>query len=162
MQEISSFFHFYRRIIEDITSVRGYSGRIFSILKHLNIINIITYCSSIKLCQKKSVLQIAKSSAFIGKARNVLELLNKEDLLADMIQECSSAGGLVVRIGSENKIQDLNDCSVVTASYSVNGVELGTIGVLGPTRMDYSKVISALEYVRKGLEEGLGKKPKAE
>ncbi len=94
----------------------------------------------------------------IGKARNVLELLNREDLLVDMIQDCSSAGGLVVRIGSENKIQDLNDCSVVTASYSVNGVELGTIGVLGPTRMDYSKVISALEYVRKGLQEGLGDK----
>ena len=87
----------------------------------------------------------------VGKAKGILELLNREDLMVDLIKECSTSDGLVIRIGSENKIEGLNECSVVTATYSVNGVNLGSIGVLGPTRMDYSRVIAALEYVRKRL-----------
>jgi heat-inducible transcriptional repressor len=87
----------------------------------------------------------------VGKAKGILELLNREDLMVDLIKECSSSDGLAIRIGSENKIEGLNECSVVTATYSVNGVNLGSIGVLGPTRMDYPRVIAALEYVRKRL-----------
>ena len=87
----------------------------------------------------------------VDKARGLLELINKEDVMIDLIEECSDSDGLVIRIGSENKLEGLNDCSVVTATYSVDGVELGTIGVLGPTRMDYTRVVSALEYVRKRL-----------
>lgn len=49
------------------------------------------------------------------------------------------------------KLLEVSDCSVITATYSVDGINLGTIGVIGPTRMDYGKVISALEYVRKRL-----------
>ena len=90
----------------------------------------------------------------VGKARGILELLNRDDLMIDLIKECSTADGLVIRIGSENKIEGLNECSVVTASYSVNGVKLGTIGVLGPTRMDYPRVVAALEYVRRRLTGG--------
>ena len=74
--------------------------------------------------------------------------------MIDLIKECSTSDGLVIRIGSENKIEGLNECSVVTATYSVNGVKLGTIGVLGPTRMDYPRVVAALEYVRKRLTGG--------
>ena len=95
----------------------------------------------------------------VGKAKGILELLNKEELMVDLIKECSTSDGLVIRIGSENKIEELNECSVVTATYSVNGVNLGSIGVLGPTRMDYPRVIAALEYVRKKLiggENGAG------
>lgn len=90
----------------------------------------------------------------VGKAKGILELLNRDDLMIDLIKECSTSDGLVIRIGSENKIEELNECSVVTATYSVNGVKLGTIGVLGPTRMDYPRVVAALEYVRKRLTGG--------
>lgn len=92
----------------------------------------------------------------VGKAKGILELLNKEELMVDLIKECSTSDGLVIRIGSENKIEELNECSVVTATYNVNGVNLGSIGVLGPTRMDYPRVIAALEYVRKKLIGGSG------
>jgi len=91
-----------------------------------------------------------------GKAKGILELLGKQDVMIDLIKECSDSDGVVIRIGSENKLEGLNDCSIVTATYSVNGVELGSIGVLGPTRMDYPRVISALEYVRKRLLKGSG------
>ena len=52
------------------------------------------------------------------------------------------------------------DCSLVTATYSAGGKNLGTYGVIGPIRMDYSKVIAVLENVGKALEELIGGKNK--
>ena len=87
----------------------------------------------------------------VSKARTLLEVLGNEQSMQTLLESCQDAGGLVVKIGSENTMSEISDCSVVTATYSVNGVDIGTIGVLGPKRMDYTKVISALEYVRKKL-----------
>lgn len=89
----------------------------------------------------------------VSKAKSLLELFNNEEEMAKLLQGCDSAGakGIVVKIGTENEISQVSDCSVITATYSLNGVNLGTIGVIGPTRMDYNKVISALEYVRRRM-----------
>lgn len=89
----------------------------------------------------------------VSKAKSLLELFNNEEEMAKLLQGCDDAGakGIVVKIGTENEITQVSDCSVVTATYSLNGVNLGTIGVIGPTRMDYNKVISALEYVRRRM-----------
>ena len=58
-----------------------------------------------------------------------------------------------VKIGSSEDKDMPDDCSVVTATYSAGGKNLGTYGVIGPIRMDYSKVIAVLENVGKVLEE---------
>ena len=52
-----------------------------------------------------------------------------------------------IRIGEENVLTPMKDCSVVTTSYSIGEYTLGNIGIIGPTRMDYGQVISVLEYV---------------
>lgn len=88
-----------------------------------------------------------------GKAKNLLELVNNNEVLSDLLNQCAEAGGLIVRIGSENNLDQINECSIITATYRINNKEIGTIGVLGPTRMDYTKVISSLEYVRKKLNQ---------
>ena len=60
---------------------------------------------------------------------------------------------LNVQIGSKEEGSSVPDgCSVVSATYSVNGQKLGTYGVIGPSRMDYQKVVSVLENVGKILE----------
>ena len=59
--------------------------------------------------------------------------------------------GLTVRIGSEHARSDLQECSVVLAPYLVEGELLGTIGVLGPTRMDYRKAQAAVATVSQRL-----------
>ncbi len=89
----------------------------------------------------------------ISKAKSLIEFLNNEEEMAKLLQNCEGAGaqGIVVKIGTENQLPGVNECSVVTATYSFNGVNLGTIGVIGPTRMNYNKVISALEYIRQRM-----------
>lgn len=58
--------------------------------------------------------------------------------------------------GDENGQKELRDFSVVTFKHSIGNKDLGTIGIIGPTRMDYSKVISVMKYINKKLNEGLG------
>ena len=56
-----------------------------------------------------------------------------------------------VRIGSENPIDELRDCSIVVAPYRVDGEVAGTVGVLGPTRMDYRQALAAVEAISQQL-----------
>lgn len=59
--------------------------------------------------------------------------------------------GLQVRIGHENRIDAMQNCTVITVPYEMTDGEQGTIAVVGPTRMEYSKVIPLLEYIAKNL-----------
>ena len=54
-------------------------------------------------------------------------------------------------IGSENPVEQMRDCSFVGARYEISGRPAGTIGLLGPTRMDYRRAISAVEFMSSNL-----------
>ncbi|MDW8799821.1 heat-inducible transcriptional repressor HrcA [Clostridium sp. A1-XYC3] len=84
----------------------------------------------------------------IDKARDFLSLLDNKDKIVDLL---SNSDNFSIRIGSENYVQGAQDCSVVSAVYSLNNRPLGEIGVIGPTRIPYSKVISLLTSVVREL-----------
>lgn len=56
-----------------------------------------------------------------------------------------------IRIGGENFVQTLQDCSLITATYELGGVPVGVLGVIGPTRMEYGRVIRLLRHLSNGL-----------
>ena len=64
-------------------------------------------------------------------------------------------GALRITAGSENENEQFKDCSVVTATYKVGDKSEGTIGVIGPVRMNYDKVIKVLSYMKNSLAEVL-------
>jgi heat-inducible transcriptional repressor len=82
----------------------------------------------------------------VDKARNFLSLMETRDKLADIIRG-NGEMAFTVRIGPETGVPEMADCSIVTASYSTRGGQQGTIGVIGPTRMQYSKVLSILNII---------------
>ncbi len=140
-------------MINDIVALSGIErGRLLPIVD--GILECIKQCDSAEI-YTEGAAKLFEHPEFnnISKAKTLLELLNKEEELAKLLHHCEDAGakGIVIRIGNENEMLEVSDCSVITATYSIDGINLGTIGVIGPTRMDYSKVISALEYVRKRL-----------
>ncbi|GFI65136.1 heat-inducible transcription repressor HrcA [Lachnospiraceae bacterium] len=61
--------------------------------------------------------------------------------------------GIQVYIGSETPVQSMRDCSVVTATYELGGGMKGTIGIVGPKRMDYDKVVGTLRTIQTQLDE---------
>ncbi len=86
----------------------------------------------------------------VEKTKNFLALLETKDMLYDMMKKATSFE-FSVTIGQENEAEELYDMSVVTATYKIGGKTLGSFGVIGPTRMDYSKIVSILGYVGKSL-----------
>ncbi|WEK53080.1 MAG: heat-inducible transcriptional repressor HrcA [Candidatus Cohnella colombiensis] len=85
----------------------------------------------------------------VDKAKSILDTLEETQLLMQLFQ--SNPAGIQVRIGTENAVEAINNCSLITATYSFEGQSLGTIGILGPTRMEYGKVISLLDYLSKDI-----------
>lgn len=89
----------------------------------------------------------------IEKARGLIDMIQDEKVLQNIIKDSGDIDGVSVTIGTENTTDGMNEYSVVTAKYAADGVPVGTVSVVGPTRMDYQKVIASLEYMRKLLEE---------
>ncbi|WP_408956649.1 heat-inducible transcriptional repressor HrcA [Natroniella sp. ANB-PHB2] len=83
----------------------------------------------------------------VKKLRTVLEILEQKKLLRDVLANYEGSSELKILIGSENSFEEIKDCSMVIATYHLNDRPIGKIGVLGPTRMEYSKVVGSVKYV---------------
>lgn len=77
--------------------------------------------------------------------KNLLELTEQRDFLATVLGQRDHGGGLKITIGAENNSEELVDFTLVTSEYRVGGLK-GVIGVIGPTRMPYEKVIAIVDY----------------
>ncbi len=86
----------------------------------------------------------------VEKARSFLALLETKDRLVDLLTQQGQMA-FTVRIGPETGIEEISDCSVVTATYSIGSHSHGTIGVIGPTRMQYSRVLAILNTMARQL-----------
>jgi heat-inducible transcriptional repressor len=82
----------------------------------------------------------------VNKVKSLLSLFEEEELLGALLGGASPKG-IEVRIGEENKLEEFKDCSLVVTTYKLVGDTIGTIGVLGPTRMEYARVIALVEHL---------------
>ena len=86
-------------------------------------------------------------------AKDFLNVLDeKEDIVANILNT-GEADDINIYIGSESDKEELKNFSIVTFNHIVEGKDIGTIGIIGPTRMDYSKVISVMKYISKKLND---------
>jgi heat-inducible transcriptional repressor len=84
------------------------------------------------------------------RASRLLEMLEQQVVVVSLVRDLLDQG-VTVSIGSEHDVDELRDCSLVLAPYSVDGQTLGTVGVLGPTRMDYQQALAAVAAVSQQL-----------
>ncbi len=97
----------------------------------------------------KNNLLSQKDFSDIEKIKKIASLLENTNIWKSFDNE----EGINVSIGKENKLDDLSDVSVVSTKLKVNQSNLGSVCVIGPTRMDYNQVIEALEFLNNKLEE---------
>lgn len=88
----------------------------------------------------------------IETARNFLSILDTKEEMLELLNS-GLAQDINVYIGDENEREELKDLSIITFKHTAFGKDLGTIGIIGPKRMDYSKVISIMKYINKKLNE---------
>ena len=90
--------------------------------------------------------------ADVAKARNFLAVLESRE----MLRKVMGAGGgmeITIRIGPENEVPELEECSILTASYRMGDQSSGTLGIIGPTRMDYGRVVTVLRFMGKAISQ---------
>ncbi len=85
---------------------------------------------------------------------DIVKLLEDKKELKEYISTRSIGEGIIITIGEENTIERIKNCSMVTSSYNAGKIK-GTIGIIGPTRMAYSKLISIVEYTARSLTAAL-------
>ena len=83
--------------------------------------------------------------ADLGRLRELFEAFQQKRELLQLMEGCLRAPGLRLFIGEESGFSALDGCSVITATYGAGGRVLGTIGVIGPTRMAYDRVIPVVQ-----------------
>lgn len=89
------------------------------------------------------------------KSRRLFKTLEAKDFLMDLVQGDPEREGVQVRIGLEHHCEDIWDCSFVTARYQVNQKPVGTLGILGPRRMPYERMIALVDFVSRRFGEAL-------
>ncbi|SDN43921.1 heat-inducible transcriptional repressor HrcA [Alkalicoccus daliensis] len=92
----------------------------------------------------------------VERVRNILNLFEEDAVISKHLR--SEDQGLTIRIGEENEFKPFDDLTIVTATYTLEGKYIGTLGILGPTRMEYPRVISLMEYFSKDMSKLLNKK----
>jgi heat-inducible transcriptional repressor len=92
----------------------------------------------------------------LEQVKQVYETIEEQVVILKMLRETLAEGDPAIRIGTELPLVELAACSVVAASYETRGGSAGSLGVLGPTRMDYGKTLAAVQAVASSLEKALG------
>lgn len=86
----------------------------------------------------------------VGKAKSLFDMLEEQDVVTNLLYDDGNAAKkpVTVRIGDEAKLAPITDCSIIEATFTANDVVLGKIAVLGPTRMEYAKIIGLLDFMK--------------
>ncbi len=84
--------------------------------------------------------------------KSLIELTERKNFLSRLLAERAGSNGIMITIGRENETSNLSPFSIVTADYTVGDLK-GTIGVIGPTRMPYEKVIALVDYTSRMLSD---------
>ncbi len=91
------------------------------------------------------------------RAKELLEVLEQTESLKDMLKNALSSKSLRVKIGTENDNERIKNCSLITGTYTLGNMTQGSISVIGPTRMDYGKVITSMQYVKRLIDKEIEK-----
>jgi len=104
---------------------------------------------------ERNLLSVSDLSSNMSSLRQMFEMFEQKTGLMQLLDLSSKAGGVQIFIGGESKLVPMDEMSVVTAPYAVDGRIVGTLGVIGPTRMAYERVIPIVDITAKLLSNAL-------
>ncbi|MFO7541663.1 MAG: heat-inducible transcriptional repressor HrcA [Thiobacillus sp.] len=103
----------------------------------------------------RKLLDVEELSSNMGRLRRLFDAFEQKTGLLQLLDQSRTATGVQIFIGGESELLPLDECSLVTAPYSVDGQVVGTLGVVGPTRMAYERVVPIVDITAKLLSSAL-------
>ena len=104
---------------------------------------------------ERNLLDVEELSSNMKRLRQLFDLFEQKSTLVGLLDVSNNADGVQIFIGGESGIASLDECSVVTARYEVDGQVVGSVGVIGPTRMAYERVIPIVDITARLLSSAL-------
>lgn len=108
---------------------------------------------------QSNLFDLAKSAG-IDKLRSLFEMFSEKQQILHLLDRCIESDGVQIFIGEESGHTVFEECSVVSAPYSVDGKVIGVLGVIGPTRMPYDRVIPVVDITARILGQALSSESK--
>jgi heat-inducible transcriptional repressor len=110
------------------------------------------------LSGEHNLLHVHELSSNVASLRRLFDLFEQRTGLLTLLDMGSRAQGVQIYIGGESGLVPLDECSVITSPYEVDGEVVGTVGVIGPTRMAYDRVIPIVEVTAKLLSSAMSQR----
>lgn len=110
---------------------------------------------------ERNLLDVSDIASDMDRLRKMFALFEKKTELLQLLDASSRAQGVQIYIGGESQLLPMEDVSVITAPYGVDGLVVGTLGVIGPTRMAYDRVIPIVDITARLLSNALSSHPQS-
>ena len=110
---------------------------------------------TVVLTGERNLLQVDDLAENLSSLKNLFELFERKTKLLQLLELSRQANGVKIFIGGESEVMSLEEFSVITAPYEIEGEVVGTVGVIGPRRMAYERVIPIVDITAKLISSGL-------
>ncbi|HWJ93424.1 MAG TPA: heat-inducible transcriptional repressor HrcA [Telluria sp.] len=144
-----------QRLAGELRQLRDDMGRLMQVAVEAGSEAMSEQGEDVVIAGERNLLSVSDLSSNMSSLRQMFEMFEQKTGLVQLLDVSSKAGGVQIFIGGESKLVPMDEMSVVTAPYEVNGRIVGTLGVIGPTRMAYERVIPIVDITAKLLSNAL-------
>ena len=149
------FEHIRRRVKEDLLKLRGDLQDLMAAALAAGDEALRQDSEQCVISGERNLLEVEEFSSNMKRLRELFDLFEQRTALMQLLDSSHSADGIQIFIGGESGLAPLDECSVITAPYEVDGLIVGSVGVIGPTRMAYERVIPIVDITAKLLSSAL-------
>jgi heat-inducible transcriptional repressor len=150
-----SFDEVRARLAGDLRQLRDDMGRLMQAAVEAGSEAMTDDSDDMIISGERNLLSVADLSSNMTSLRQMFDMFEQKTGLMALLDVSSKAGGVQIFIGGESNLVPMEEMSIVTAPYAANGKVVGTLGVIGPTRMAYERVIPIVDITAKLLSNAL-------
>ena len=144
-----------QKLLSELKQMQADMNKLMSAALETSQLNADDHKDAVVIAGERNLLQVDELSTNVTSLRRLFEIFERRTSLMQLLDNSQRAEGIQIFIGGESGYLPLDECSMVTAPYEADGQVVGTLGVIGPTRMAYERVIPIVDVTAKLLSNAL-------
>lgn len=144
-----------QKLLSELKQMQADMNKLMSAALETSQLNADDNKDAVVIAGERNLLQVDELSTNVTSLRKLFEIFERRTSLMQLLDNSQRAEGIQIFIGGESGYLPLDECSMVTAPYEADGQVVGTLGVIGPTRMAYERVIPIVDVTAKLLSNAL-------
>ena len=150
--------HVREKLLAEVESLRGEIATLMQAAVQVSTEALTQPQDDVVISGERNLLSVSDFSSDMGQLRRAFDLFEQKAQLVRLLDISAQAEGVRIYIGGDSQIVPMEELSVVSASYEIDGQVVGTLGVIGPTRMAYDRMIQIVDITSKLVSNALSHK----